>query len=287
MKKLKKYLILNFIIAWVLQLCAIIAFAAQDNLLYQASLMIMMYAPFISVFFCNKSMAGFGWKPNLLGKAKYFFIAWLLPGVCAILGALIFYGLFRGAFDNTGKYLISQMGEDALVQLEASGLTINSYNAVTILAAFTYAPVLNSFLAVGEEVGWRGFMYPILKQEYGTLKGRIIGGAIWGVWHWPVMTIGYEYGIDYPGFPFIGPFIFCIYAICAGIILDWIYEKTQIIWMPALCHGAINAATFGLLWMNPEYSNLLILGPVPIGIISMIPMMAVAILISTKQKSEK
>ena len=101
------------------------------------------------------------------------------------------------------------------------------------------------------------------------------------------MTIGYEYGVQYPGYPVLGPIIFCVYATCAGIFLDWLYEKTKIIWIPSLCHGAINAATFGLLLMHPDYANLLILGPVPIGIISMIPWIIVAILICLKDKKSE
>ena len=36
---------------------------------------------------------------------------------------------------------------------------------------------------VGGEVGWRGAMDPMLKDHFGKVKGSIIGGAIWGVWH--------------------------------------------------------------------------------------------------------
>ena len=30
-------------------------------------------------------------------------------------------------------------------------------------------------------------MYPILKEHFGIVKGRLIGGAVWGVWHLSIM----------------------------------------------------------------------------------------------------
>ena len=41
-------------------------------------------------------------------------------------------------------------------------------------------------------------MMPHLKAQLGLLNGRLLGGVIWGVWHWPLMLlVGYEYGTNY------------------------------------------------------------------------------------------
>ena len=73
-----------------------------------------------------------------------------------------------------------------------------------------------------------------------------------------------------------------------GIILDYVYEKTETIWMPSLMHGSINAiATLFLFMVKPEYSNLSILGPAFIGIISMVPMLALAVIICLKQSKKQ
>ena len=67
----------------------------------------------------------------------------------------------------------------------------------TDLFAVTLAPVINMFAALGEEAGWRGYMMPHLKKQLGLLNGRLLGGVIWGVWHWPLMLlVGYEYGTN-------------------------------------------------------------------------------------------
>ena len=112
-----------------------------------------------------------------------------------------------------------------------------------------------------------------------------MGGAIWGAWHWPMMIFaGYEYGKEYTGAPVLGPIVFCISTIMMGILLDYVYEKTETIWLPSLMHGAINAFTIFAYLVKPEYSNMAILGPAYIGIISMIPMIIVAVIICVKTK---
>ena len=141
------------------------------------------------------------------------------------------------------------------------------------------------FVALGEEVGWRGALYPYLKEKLGDTKGRIVGGAIWGAWHWPLMIFaGYEYGKEYIGAPVLGPIVFCISTVMMGILLDYVYEKTETIWLPSLMHGATNAFTIFAYLVKPDYSNMAILGPAYIGIISMIPMIVMAVIICVKKR---
>lgn len=170
-------------------------------------------------------------------------------------------------------------------QLESQGLTIPMYILSTAVQAVTIAPFLNMFAALGEEVGWRGVMYPYLKEKLGVTKGRIVGGTIWGAWHWPAMILaGYEYGKEYIGAPVLGPAVFCAAAVMMGILLDYVYEKTNTIWLPSLMHGAINAFTLFAYLTKPEYADKAIFGPMYIGIISMIPLVVTAVIICAKHK---
>ncbi len=73
------------------------------------------------------------------------------------------------------------------------GVSSLSYMLETGLFAITLAPPINMLFAVGEEAGWRGYMMPQLKERFGLLNGRLLGGVIWGVWHWPIMLLtGYD-----------------------------------------------------------------------------------------------
>lgn len=251
-------------------------------------LAVSMYAPFAGTLIAKIPLKGMGFKPKFKGNLKYFFAAWLAPAIFTCLGAALYFLVFPERFDLTGMYIRSAGGEAILQQLEAQGLTLPMYIAISAISALCYAPFINMFAALGEEVGWRGAMDPMLQERFGKAKGSMIGGLIWGAWHWPVMIIaGYEYGKGYWGEPFLGMVMFCLFAVVAGTLLDFLYEKTDCIWVPALAHGAINGTcSIPLLVLNTDYSNWLTMGPLPIGFISMIPMMIVAGILLLKQRDK-
>ena len=204
--------------------------------------------------------------------------AWFLPAVLTTIGAVLYFAVFPVHFDMSGGYLASVAGAEVLAQLEAQGLTYPLYILINIVGCLTYAPLINMILAVGEEAGWRGFLYPQLKAKFGRGKGWLIGGVIWGMWHWPVMwLIGYEYGTDYAGFPIVGMLVFCIFTTAAGILCDWLYEKTNCIWIPSVFHGAINAvATIPAILCIVKTGSAILLGPAPIGVLAGLPMIVCA-----------
>ena len=174
-------------------------------------------------------------------------------------------------------------------QLKAQGLTYPIYILISIISCITYAPLMNTIVALGEEIGWRGFLYPQLRAKYGCRKGWLLGGIIWGAWHWPLIwLIGYEYGTDYAGFPIVGMLIFCVFTIAIGILCDWLYEKSGSIWLPSLCHGAINAAATVPLAVCMTGTGLArLLGPVPNGLIAGLPLIVLAAILYMKSDRTK
>ena len=147
------------------------------------------------------------------------------------------------------------------------------------LFAVILAPAINMFPALGEEAGWRGYMMPRLKERFGLLNGRLLGGVVWGVWHWPLMLlVGYEYGTNYLGAPVLGLVVWCVVCFALNTLLDLLYEKTGCIWVPAIAHGAFNAiAALPQVLITPADAYYNVLGPMPIGLISVLPMLVVAV----------
>lgn len=280
-KKFIIYIVSVFILGGALQAVAS-WFSARDNqVMFAVCLMAAMYMPFVSTIVAGVPLRGMGWLPKLKGKIRYVFAVLLLPAVFNILGGALYFTIFPERLDLTGKYLMSvEGGSEALGQLAEQGITVPVYLAISAIMAVTYAPFINMLAALGEEVGWRGAMQPMLSDRLGKIGGRIVGGVIWGAWHWPVMILaGYEYGSDYVGAPFLGMAVFCLATTVMGILLDAAYEKTGCIWIPSLGHGAINAFAVGVMMLDPAYSDQMILGPAPIGIISMLPALIFAIIV--------
>lgn len=284
-KKFTSYLVWTFTVSWILQIIGSI-FANQGNqMVFSLIMCVAMYGPFLGAVMAKIPLKGMGWKPKFKGNVKYIFVALWMPALLSSLGAILYFVFFPDRLDLTGKYLIEMQGEALMEQLSAQGITVPMYLGSFAISAVTYAPFFNMFVALGEEVGWRGAMQPMLNDRLGKFRGRIVGGIIWGAWHWPVMILaGYEYGKEYFGAPFLGMAMFCLFTTVGGILLDTIYEKTQCIWLPSLAHGAINAFSLVGYIVEPEYMDQYILGPVPIGIIGMIPALIMAGWILFKNK---
>ena len=282
-KQLSSYLLWAFLLAWALQAAAIgFAWNGQTHY-FQLVMLVSMYAPFAAVLLCG-APRDMGWRLKLRGKGKWVLAAWFGFAVLAALGAGLYYLLFPAALDLSGGFVAAQLGEEGMRQMEAQGLTLKTLMLIQLAEALSYAPLINTFAALGEEVGWRGFLYPRLKERFGAAKGRLLGGLIWGVWHWPVMIFaGYNYGTAYWGAPVLGPLLFCVVCIAIGTIIDYLYEKTECIWIPALAHGAFNAAGgLGMLVLNPAFADRTTLGPMPIGLIGGLPMFLLAALLIGK-----
>ena len=80
--------------------------------------------------------------------------------------------------------------------------------------------------------------------------------------------------------------LFAVITIAMGIIADWTYEKTGCIWVPAIFHGAFNAAaSVTIAVLVPGTGAARLLGPAPNGLISAIPLFAAALIVALKSKA--
>ena len=277
-----KYLALTFGIAYIMQAGIAFLYRNGNAGIGQILMTVMMYVPALGVLLSGGKPSGMEWKRLQIRKNfKTILIAWFTPAILTVIGAALYFLVFPGQFDLTGSYLTSVAGKEALEQIEAQGLTYSAYVLGSALACITYAPLINSVFAFGEEVGWRAFLYPQLKAKYGRQKGLLLGGVIWGAWHWPLIwLIGYEYGMVYFGYPVVGMLLFCVFTIGTGILCDWLYERSGNIWMPSIFHGAINAAaTVPLAVCSVLSGSTRLLGPAPNGLIAGLPILVAAVLV--------
>ncbi len=224
-KQFTIYMIAAFGLAWILEIIAIIYSSNGNQMVFSIVMVITMFMPFMAALIARIPLKGMGWVPHLKGNIRYVFFALWMPALLSIIGGVLFFIIFPKAFDSEFLTLRGLMGDAALEKMEAQGLTIPIYILISSIQAITFAPFFNMFAALGEEVGWRGALYPYLKEKLGVTKGRIVGGVIWGSWHWPVMIFaGYEYGKEYIGAPVLGPIVFCLFTVMMGILCDYVYD---------------------------------------------------------------
>ena len=288
------YFLLAFGLAWLCQVYASLLLIRDGNAaLYRLLLTVSMFCPLLAVLLVQKVFqrqpTGVGWKVQ--GGRRWWLAAWFGPAVFTVLAAVLYFAVFPHRLDLSGSWLATAYGGemDAETLRRELGVSNLSYMLETGLFAVTLAPPINMLAAVGEEAGWRGYMMPHLKEQLGLLNGRLLGGVIWGVWHWPIMLLtGYEYGTNYLGAPVLGLVVWCVVCFALNTLLDWLYEKTGCIWVSAIAHGAFNAvAALFVVLTSPADAYYNVLGPMPIGLIGMLPMLALAVWLTLRQMKQE
>lgn len=295
-KKLIKFLVFALGLSWAIQIVvSILSFMIGGligNYVFQGGLAIVMFTPLIASIIAKTGIKHIGWKPRLKGNVKWIFFAILMPVVFSVLGCVIFFVIWPELFSFDGSYMLLEVEEQGIdpveykQSLEMAGLNMQTLSLIQMIQFVTYAPFVNMLLAIGEEAGWRGFLYPELNKKFSRVLTWIIGGVVWAAFHFPAMLIvGYEYGTNYIGAPVLGLVTFTITTIVWGMFHEVIYDKTKCIWFPALLHGSINAAaSMFQLFLNGgqigQIEKLAVFGPAPHGLISIIPTVIIAIILA-------
>jgi membrane protease YdiL (CAAX protease family) len=207
-------------------------------------------------------------RPNLRAAVRPYLLAWLAPAALTVVGVGLFFLVFPAQFDPALSTVSGVLPPNAPLSPE---LVV----AIQLFAALTVGPAINTVFAVGEEFGWRAYLLPKL-LPLGPRRAVIAVGVIWGVWHWPVIAMGYNYGVGYPGAPWTGMLAMVWMTTATGTFLAWVTLRSGSVWPAALGHGAINAVGgVGVLFARP--SPPLLLGPTVTGAVVVLPWAALAV----------
>lgn len=181
---------------------------------------------------------------SLLGVFVPIVLALVALPVGALLGAFPADFVHFSGFQETLTTQLQAVGEDALP------LPIGVLIAVQLITLPT-AAIINLLPALGEELGWRGWLLPKL-LPLGIVPALLISGVIWGLWHAPLILLGYNYP-DVPGW--LGLTAMVGMCIVFGAVFSWLRLRSDSVWPAALAHAAFNGAggTFLLFAMAGEH----------------------------------
>jgi membrane protease YdiL (CAAX protease family) len=96
-------------------------------------------------------------------------------------------------------------------------------------------PVIGLLIAFGEEYGWRGYLQGELTR-LGKVRGILLLGMIWGLWHAPVIAMGH----NYPGYPLLGILLMTVYTVGLGFALGYAFLKSGSVLLVAWLHALNN-----------------------------------------------
>ena len=107
------------------------------------------------------------------------------------------------------------------------------------LRTLSQVPIL-TLVIWGEEFGWRAYLLPKL-MPLGARKAILLSGAVWGMFHWPMIFMGFGYGPDYWGAPIIGPLLFVMIILAPTAVYSWMTLRTGSVWPACIAHAVNNA----------------------------------------------
>ena len=168
--------------------------------------------------------------PKFIGHGKAYLLSVALPVIFGLV-ACVLVTIVIGA----GFTFKSEGGAfDALL------------NNMLMSVRFYYA----AFILLGEELGWRAFLYDKLEKHCGLHGAIVIGGIIWGVWHLPpLVCAGLNFGLDAPGFPVTNVVLMCVFCIFAGAMMQLLRKMSDSVIAPLIAHAIIDTVCNTLISM--------------------------------------
>ena len=292
MNKIRNFIFLSFGLTWMIWFLLLLLGIQLGEPISQVGTVVAMWMPAMAYFILRKIGADHyplkaGFRPAFKKNWKYYLLAIWLPAFLTMLGAGLYFLIFRSQFSLEFASVADML---QAVGAETQGIPLDLVAILQVIAAVTYGPIINSFFALGEEIGWRGYLYPAFREMFSSLHSHLLTGLIWSLWHLPLNLQGYNFGSTYLGAPWLGLVAMFVFCFSIGVLLSFMMEKTGSLWAPALLHGAVNAsAGLGILFQMPSEQafSLRILGPSPLGLLSGLPFVIVALIILFKRKDSQ
>lgn len=228
------FLAIVFPVTWLINLVSWLVGGTDNLIAFPLLLILAMFVPALAAavilqFITKEGLRGAAVRR---GKKRYIATAYLMMLAIAAVTYGITLAVGWGRIDVDATTLRDL--------LDALGLTVDIPSPVLLGAVgFTIlvgGVVINSLYAFGEELGWRGYLLPSL-LHIGKLRACLISGAIWGVWHAPLILMGHLY----PGHPVLGILMITAMCVLLGVIFGWLWLSSNSIFPPIVAHAALNA----------------------------------------------
>jgi membrane protease YdiL (CAAX protease family) len=203
---------------------------------------IYMFLPLVAALIFDRIV----YKNNLVDSwgLKFKFNRWLFSPLVFILILVVLTIAVNLMFPGirlelnhveAAKNLMSpEQFEAVRIQFESIPATL--FFLMQILSAIIAGYTINAMFAFGEEVGWRGCFLTTFEGKP-FWQACIFTGAIWGIWHAPLILLGH----NYPEHPQIGVGMMTLWCILLTPMFIYVRVKTKSIYGASFLHGFLNA----------------------------------------------
>jgi membrane protease YdiL (CAAX protease family) len=175
----------------------------------------------------HDSLRDLGWR---WGKTRYQIWSYLIPLLYAPTSYVLVWLTGLGGFSGIEfvRGITSRFG----IQHIPTSIIVMGYLVVMV----ALGTVVSCITALGEEIGWRGFLVPNLAKLTTYPKVALISGVIWSVWHFPLLFFA-----DYnAGTAWYGAACFTVMVIGLSFAFAWMRLKSGSLWTAVFLHASHN-----------------------------------------------
>ena len=198
--------------------------------------MALMWTPALAALLTckilNINLGMLGWK---WGQSRWHVMAYLTPILYLMLASAALLLIGCADFDPA-KFLKKSADWMGLSAWSASATMTLS---VTWLMVFAVIAAMSRTL--GEEMGWRGFLTPLLARKFSFPVAALLTGLIWSLWHYPILIYGNyigEYGYGVP--TLISVINYTIMTTALSFPLAYLRLRSGSLWPAVLFHAVHN-----------------------------------------------
>jgi CAAX protease family protein len=199
------------------------------NLLYVTG---AMWSPALAAFVTKKifgeRIRDLPWK---WGPVRYPWFGYLIPIAYTLPVYLVVW------FGGLGEFADAEFVRRTVEQFGWSNFPPALTLTLFVLLTATLGLVGKTSRALGEEIGWRGFLVPELAKVVGFPGVGIISGLMWAAYHYPVLLFA-DYNAATP--PWYALSCFTIIVVADSFILAWLTLRSGSLWPAAIFHGSHN-----------------------------------------------
>ncbi len=173
-------------------------------------------------------------------SGRWLLVAWLLAATLMLLSLGVGLTMPGAGFAPDLAGLASVGMQPAEIHALAGKLPQSSAGKVLGLLAqgLLTGPTVLIVSALGEELGWRGFLHREL-EPLGRWPRPALTGLLWGLWHLPAVTQGYAY----PNHPLLGGVLLLALTQALAPIYAWLRDRSGSIFVPAVFHGTCSGTS--------------------------------------------
>lgn len=185
-------------------------------------------AAVITCWICRIDIRTLGWQ---WPSTRWLVLGYCVPPLYAAVAYLCVWAFVPQAF-ALDAFMSAVAGAYNLADYKVFGTFV-----VGIPLLLTVGVIASLTWALGEELGWRGFLFPRLMGRFGFRGACLISGLIWAVWHYPGLVWGhYNAGTN----PVYALTCFTLSITAAAFISGWLRLRSGSVWPCALLHASHN-----------------------------------------------